>query len=138
VGVYGPGGAGGVERHEGPDRDIDYFKLRPLIEKVIGTDTRWTADDIILSLIHGRRQVFVDEYGIVITEILQTRDRRLLVFLLSGEKTHLWKERMTKRLTDFARSQGCILVEAWCRQGLEGMLKDAGWKKEEVVLRIRL
>ena len=125
-------------RHPDADGDVNPLDYRAQIEKVLGTDTRWTADDIILMIVQGKMQLFTDKNGIVVTQILVTRDRRLLVFLLSGENMSEWKESMTQRLIDFARKQNCICIEAWCRPGLEHALKELGWKKEQVVLRIKL
>jgi len=57
----------------------------------------------------------------------------VLVFLLSGVNLDEWKEQATNDLRAFANGR---IVEAYCRPGLEKVLKDIGWVKTQVVLRL--
>lgn len=138
MGVYDGGGSGGMERCAGPDRDVDLGIIRKWLEIALQKEKRWTVDDLLLLIVQGKMQVFLDEHGIVLTEILVTRDKRLLVFLLGGEKIHLWKDRVMERIKEFAKQQGCCCVETWARLDAEGRLKQMGWVKEQVVMRYYL
>lgn len=71
----------------------------------------------------------------MITQI--TGHNRLLVFLLSGENFDDWKEEATEDLRAFAKALGIGIIEAYCRPGLKKVLKDLGWKEEQVVLRLQ-
>jgi len=139
--MYRSGDSWGVERPTvsdgrlGPDRQADLAVMRKWLDKALVNETRWTTDDLLLLIIQGKMQVFLDEHGIVLTEIIVTRDKRLLVFLLGGEKIHLWKDRMNERLKAYAKERGCVCIETWARLDAEGRLKQMGYVKEQVVMR---
>lgn len=83
----------------------------------------------------GQFQLFRYPQGIVITQI--TGHNRLLVFLLSGENFDSWKQRANEDLKNFAARRGLSVIEAYCRPGLEKSLKELGWVKTQVVLRLQ-
>ena len=126
-----------MERYQGPDRPIDLHKLRVEIDKALTkrNEKRWIADDLLLLIVQGKMQVFIDQLGIVLTEIVVTRDKRLLVFLLGGERINEWKARMNERLKAYAKEMGCVCLETWARLDAERPLKELGWSKEQVVMR---
>jgi hypothetical protein len=80
----------------------------------------------------------VEEQGIAITKFSGFRDKRLLVFLLVGEKLDEWKHKMDSKLREFAEANGCSCIEAYCRPGLKKSLKDLGWRVEQLVMRTRI
>ena len=105
------------------------------IRSGIEQDERYTADEVICGIRNGEFQLFQYPKGIVVTQI--TGHQRLLVFLLSGSDIESWKEQATKDLKAFAQQLGIEIIEAYCRPGLQRMLKDCGWSLEQVVLRLR-
>lgn len=110
-------------------------QLEEWIRSGIAGDDRYTAEEIIHGVLVGRFQVFRYPQGIVVTQI--TGHNRLLVFLLSGENFDAWKEKANEDLKAYAKAIGAEAVEAYCRPGLEKSLKDLGWKKTQVVLRLQ-
>lgn len=110
-------------------------QLEEWIRSGIERDERYTPEDIFAGLKTGELQIFRYPKGVVITQI--TGHNRLLVFLLSGHDFESWKAEVTNDLREFARSIGVSVIEAYCRPGLEKVLRDVGWIKEQVVLRLR-
>lgn len=113
------------------DKGID-GQLIEWVESGLHRDGRYSPDDVICGIRNGDFQLFRYPKGIVITQI--TGHDRVLVFLLSGFDFEEWKEQATEDLRDFAQGR---IVEAYCRPGLEKSLKSLGWKKEQVVLRLK-
>lgn len=101
----------------------------------IERDERYTSEDVIHGITSGKFKLFRYPEGIVVTQV--TGHNRLLVFLLAGRNLWSWKKRATDDLRAYARSIGVAVIEAYGRPGLERMLKDLGWRKEQVVLRLR-
>lgn len=105
------------------------------ISSGIERDERYTPEDIICGIRNGDFQLFRYPKGIVVTQI--TAHSRLLVFLLSGDNLESWKKQATEDLKAFAQRLGIEVIEAYCRPGLQKVLKDVGWSMEQVVLRLR-
>ena len=106
--------------------------LEEWIRSGIERDERYTPEEILGGIKSGEFQLFQYPKGIVVTQI--TGHNRVLVFLLSGVDFEEWKEKATEDLRRFANGR---IVEAYCRPGLEKVLKDLGWVKTQVVLRLR-
>jgi hypothetical protein len=98
-------------------------------------DDRTTTHEVLAGLMDGRYKLFRYARGIVIAQI--TSHRRVLVFLMAGDKFDEWKRQANQDLESFADDLGIDVIEAYARPGLEKSLKDLGWKKEQVVLRRR-
>lgn len=105
------------------------------IRSGIERDERYSPEDIICGVRNGSFQLFRYPKGIVVTQV--TGHNRLLVFLVSGEDINEWKAQATEDLRSFAEQFGIEVIEAYCRPGLEKVLRDIGWVKEQVVLRLR-
>lgn len=87
----------------------------------------------------GNFQIHQFPLGFVITEIIQYDEERVCVVrLMGGEKFDQWKAELVSRLEIFAKAQGCNVLEAACRLGLEKKLKPLGWRRWHVVLRKEL
>lgn len=110
-------------------------QLEGWIRSGIERDERYTPEDIFRGLEGGAFQLFRYPQGILITQI--TGHNRLLVFLLSGENFDAWKEVANEDLKKFAEVMGIEVIEAYCRPGLEKSLKELGWVKTQVVLRLQ-
>lgn len=122
--------SGNIPGDAGLDRQLEDW-----IRSGIARDDRYTPEEVISGIGSGRFQLFRYPQGVVITQI--TSHRRLLVFLISGSELDNWKEEATEDLRAYAMSFGLEAVEAYCRPGLEKMLKGLGWEKEQVVLRLK-
>jgi len=136
--MHGFRDSGGMERYAAPDRDVDLGIIRKWLTIALKNEKRWTVDDLLLPIVQGKMQVFLDPLGIVLTEIHITRDKRLLVFLLGGEKLHQWKDKMNERLKAYAKAQGCVCIETYARLDAERPLKEMGYVREQVVMRYYL
>src|SRR5690349_16856102 len=101
----------------------------------IERDERYTPGEILRGISSGEFQLFRYPKGIVVTQI--TGHNRLLVFLLSGVDLHEWQEQATRDLRAFAEVLEIEIIEAYCRPGLQKVLKDCGWVTEQIVMRLR-
>lgn len=110
-------------------------KVEEWVRSGIERDERYTPEEILRGIGSGEFQLFRYPKGIVVTQV--TGHNRLLVFLLSGVDLHEWMGKATSELKAFAELLGIEVIEAYCRPGLEKMLKDCGWLKTQVVLRLR-
>jgi len=110
-------------------------QLETWIRQGIERDERYTPEEILEGLKSGKFQVFRYPEGCVITQI--TGHNRLLIFLLAGKNLDKWKADATEDLRAYAHIRGIGVIEAYCRPGLEKMLADCGWRKEQVVMRLR-
>ena len=87
----------------------------------------------------GDAQLWVYNQGIMITKVLvHDNCKRLVVFLISGEDMESCKVQAHNDLVEFGRKHGCDAIEAYARPGLEKVMKELGWIKEQVVLRAYL
>lgn len=111
-------------------------EYRDLIAMGLRGDGRYSVDDIVDRIKDGTLQLFEEPEGIVITQVMQTRDRRLLVFIMAGQNFNVWKEKMLKKLMDFAIEQECICIEAFCRPGLARILQNENWKLHQVLMKL--
>jgi len=124
-------------RDEAPDWDMrTEQEYRSLIAQGLRGDGRYSVDDIVEGLKNGTLQLFEEPEGIIVTQVMQLRDRRLLVFIMAGQNFKLWKERMLKRLVEFATEQECICIEAFCRPGLARILQEDRWKLHQVLMQL--
>ena len=108
---------------------------RKLIEIGLRGDTRYSVEDIVEGLRNGTLQLFEEPEGIIVTQVMQLRDKRLLVFIMAGQNFRLWKDRMLKKLVDFATEQECVCIEAFCRPGLARILQQENWALHQVLLK---
>ena len=110
-------------------------QLENWIKSGIANDDRYTTEEIISGLQSGKFQLFRYPQGIVVTQI--TGHNRLLVFLLSGDNFDSWKAEANEDLMAFAHIRGIGVIEAYARPGLEKSLRELGWIKTQIVLRLR-
>lgn len=93
-------------------------------------------DEITEKIKRGEYQKHAFPLGFVITQISQYQNERVLdVVLLLGERFGEWKAELVSHLVTFAKAHECKAVEAISRLGLEGALKDQGFRKKKVLLR---
>lgn len=91
---------------------------------------------ITAKLERGEYQKHAFPLGFVITQISQYENERVLdVVLLLGERFEEWKPELVAHLERFAEKHDCAAIEAISRLGLEGALKDQGFRRTKVLLR---
>ena len=113
--------------------------LGELLENCIKDDPRYTAKGIIEMLNRGDAQLWVYPTAIMITKVIVYEGcKRLIVFLISGENMESCKVQAHNDLIAFGRKHGCDAIEAYARPGLEKVMKELGWVKEQVVIRAYL
>lgn len=105
------------------------------IAKGVRRDSRLSVHETLEGLLTGRYQLLRYENGIIITRVDQFH--RLIVHLIAGSDWLKHKDRCMADLFALADVLGVELIEAYCRPGLEKPLKELGWKREQVVLRVR-
>lgn len=110
---------------------------RRLIESGLRGDTRYTPEDIIQGIIQKHFFLFEEDEGILVCQIIRTRDVRLFVFLVSGRDFNRWGQKVLPKLNRFATDQGCSCIEFYARPGLARILKNMGANVEHVILRMR-
>ena len=110
---------------------------RRLIESGLRGDTRYTPEDIIQGIIQKHFFLFEEDEGILVCQIIRTRDVRLFVFLVSGRDFNRWGQKVLPKLSQFATDQGCSCIEFYARPGLARILKNMGANVEHVILRMR-
>ena len=122
-------GTHGIVRTEKDYRDLIGWGLK-------GND-RYTVDDIIEGIKSGVMQLFEEPEGILISQIVQFRTKRLVVFLQAGQNLRGWKDRAIEKLKAFQQEQQCDVLEFYCKPGLARLLKDSGFQIDYVFLRAR-
>lgn len=115
-------------RTEGEYRDLISWGLK-------GND-RYSVEDIIEGIRSGVMQLFEEPEGILVSQIVQFRTKRLVVFLQAGQNLRHWQERALEKLKAFQKEQGCEVLEFYCKPGLARLLKDVG-QIEYVFVRVR-
>ena len=108
-------------------------EYRDLISRGLSGNDRYAVDDIIQGIQSGVMQLFEEPEGILISQIVQFRTKRLVVFLQAGENLRLWKDRALEKLKAFKLEQQCDVLEFYCRPGLARILKDDGQLTHVVV-----
>jgi len=98
---------------------------------------RFLVSDIKDGLLTKDQQLWVayDEeteavYGAVVTQILTyPRMQTLVMHFTGGIELPKWKSSMLQLLQDFAKNNGCAVIESYGRDGWEKVFKDDGFKK---------
>lgn len=111
-------------------------EYRDLISWGLKGNDRYTVDDIIEGIKSGVMQLFEEHEGILVSQIVQFRTKRLVVFLQAGQNLRGWKDRALEKLNAFKVEQGCDVLEFYCKPGLARILKDDG-QIEHVFLRMK-
>jgi len=113
--------------------EADY---RALIAQGLRGDGRYSVEDVIEGIKSGTLQLFEEPEGIIVTQMVQLRTKRLIAFLLAGSNFREWMERAIGRLKGFQADQSCDVLEFYCKPGLARILKDIG-VIENVLVRIK-
>lgn len=115
----------------------------PHVEKFIDlackrSSGRFTADDIKAGCVRRDFQLWVaysDKLDAVsVTEIVvYPKIKTCRVMILTGRNRENWIQ-LNQEIGDWAKTQGCSMVEAFARQGWEPEMKKFGYRKTHVLL----
>ena len=91
-------------------------------------------EDIRRGLLQGNYQIFQNDHGAVITEIVQAPNKRYLnCFIVVGRLPGVMS--LQKIVTDHARDNGCEFMLATSRLGWRKVLPLYGWREDGVIFR---
>lgn len=92
----------------------------------------YELDDVIEGLHDGRFQIFWNDYGVCITEIVNGPRRSYLnCFVVAGELPGVME--LQSKIDEFAREMGCAYLMTTARLGWQKVLPQFGWDKTSVV-----
>jgi hypothetical protein len=77
----------------------------------------------------------IDKYfGVVVTEIIKRKFGKVChIYIMTGKQRTKWQHLITK-VEDFAKQEGCKMMELIARPGWQRVLDDYGYKRTHVVL----
>ena len=97
---------------------------------------RFTIEDIAEGLITRPHQLWVaytedmEAYGAVVTEITTyPQIKALVMHFTGGKELPLWKPAMLELLQEFARNNGCDIIESYGRRGWGKVFENDGFKE---------
>jgi hypothetical protein len=107
----------------------------PLLDKALrfGGQTH-TLDDVFNAIDRGTMQLWAGEKSVIVTEIQDYPQRRLLcLFLAAGNMQEL--QEMLPEVLDWARASGCSGAFLNGRLGwMRSFLRHEGWKVQSVTM----
>jgi hypothetical protein len=104
-------------------------RLEQALEHGGGT---FALHDIVQGLEEGRFQLFWNNGGMAVTEVIQCPQKRYLnIFLAAGEMKAVLK--LHKKVEKFAREMECNFMQASARKGWEKFNPEYGWKTTHTV-----
>ena len=118
-------------------KDIDsiWSKVKPFMEVAAEyTYGRFTTNDIRTGYKEGNQQFWLahegeEVLGFSITEVTDYPQTRALVMHFTGGKNlPLWKAPMLKDIQEFAKANGCDIIESYGRVGWGKVFKEDGYK----------
>jgi hypothetical protein len=104
------------------------------IKKALARDKTHTWDHVCDLLAVGAAQIFWNEHGAWITEIVQTPISRWLhVWIVAGELPGVMD--LQGEVLEYARQQNCQHVTATARFGWKHVAKAHGWHQHAMVIK---
>ena len=116
------------------------------IKSALAYSSKLTDSDFVFdTLKEGKFQLWVlwdknqkktiDKYfGVVVTEIIKRKFGKVChIYIMTGKQITKWQHLITK-VEDFAKQEGCKMMELIARPGWQRVLDDYGYKRTHVVL----
>ena len=73
-------------------------------------------------------------FGVVVTEIIKRKLGKVChIYIMTGRQRHKWQY-LIKDIEEFAKNEGCLMMELIARPGWQKVLNNFGYKKTHVVL----
>lgn len=96
-----------------------------------------TLEDVRQGLIEGKFQIFWNEHGVCITEIIQSpQSRHLHCFLVAGELPGVME--LQEQVIRHAITNSCAYMTTAGRFGWQKVLPKFGWKKAHIAFKFDL
>lgn len=112
-----------------------WFQVRDLLEPVI-VDGGYTADFVAHALMMRQMQLWVGEAYACVTQItVRPLGNACTVLFLAGEGVKDWFSGLMDVLEDWARQNGCVMVECHGRPGWAKMGASRGYEVSGVTVR---
>jgi len=73
-------------------------------------------------------------FGVVVTEIIKRKLGKVChIYIMTGRQRHKWQY-LIKDIEEFAKNEGCLMMELIARPGWQKVLNNFGYKRTHVVL----
>ena len=112
-----------------PD-DIEdlWFGARPLIQKALNhAEGALSTTDVLRMILNGQMHLWVGFqdnkiFTAIVTEFINYPRHKICRIITTATQTghdfDEWYPTMFQNVEEFALSEGCVALEAWCRKGL--------------------
>lgn len=122
---------------ERPDPKRDGLPPEEIIRRVKKALSRagetHTWEDVVALLKAGHAQIFWNDHGVWITEVIQSpRVRYLHVWIVAGELPGVMD--LQPKVLEHAKSENCKTVMASARFGWKHVARQHGWKEKAMVI----
>lgn len=120
----------------------NWDRIEPMLARVLARfDYGSDPDDILLDVIHGRRQFWAinDLEGLAVVEICQLPKFSVLdIPLLVGDNMGDWLKPLIDQLTQYAKASGCKYIDGFGRKGWTRKLEQYGFKPYSYDVRLKV
>lgn len=97
-----------------------------------GGDT-YSLDDLVIEIEEGRAQLWRSENAVIVTEINDTPQKRVLHFwIATGDLDEVIA--LSETAIEWGREQGCVRATLAGRRGWVRALADHGWSEQLTVM----
>lgn len=108
-------------------------KIIERIKKALARDKSHTWEDLDARLKVGTAQIFWNDHGAWVTEVLQApRKRSLNVWVVAGELPEVMD--LQDQVIEFARKMDCKELHATARFGWKHVARAHGWQEKAVLI----
>ena len=118
-----------------------WFGARPLIQKALNhAEGALSTTDVLRMILNGQMHLWVGFQNnkiltAIVTEIINYTIHKICRIITTATETghdlDEWYPTMLEHVGEFALSEGCVALEAWCRKGLARKLD---WDHEHSVV----
>lgn len=108
-------------------------RFRPGLERALALVGTHTVEDLVQRVVDGKAQVWEEGEALIITEVLQYPQKRVLRFwAATGELEDCIT--LSRRILEWGKEQGCKLALLTGRRGWTKPLRTEGWTEKLAVL----
>ena len=118
-----------------------WFGARPLIQKALNhAEGALSTTDVLRMILNGQMHLWVgfqnnQIFTAIVTEFINYPRHKICRIITTATETghdlDEWYPTMLEHVGEFALSEGCVALEAWCRKGLARKLD---WDHEHSVV----
>ena len=107
------------------------------VEKALArSGSTHTLADVVAALKAGEMQSFWNDTSIVITNVMETPQKRYAsVFLSAGDLSGVMS--LHDEILDWAKSNNLDFARITVRPGFERLLKKKGWKRSQIEMELK-